>query len=360
MGARDRENWSAVEVVLGLDSQRDAPVYNIKAMSRLTGVPADTLRRWESRYNVIVPRRTGSGYRLYSQRDVDTILWLKSKLDEGLSISRACEMLRQMGGSPPRAQDNAAPTAPTAPSAPTAPATPAQTASTFLPSPSSTSADSQVRSFDALRAELLDALKRVDETRAGEIISEALSLYSVEDVCIQVMQQVLVRIGELWLTGEVSVAVEHFASSFVRARLENLFHQSPYNAHGPLALVGCAPGELHELGAMFLAIFLRRTGFRVVYLGQNVPLDSLLGMIRAQRPDVVCISATRAETAAALYNLRDSLDEMLVREGNAPMLAYGGRVFNRFPHITERLGGVRLGEDARKAVSTLIERLRAG
>lgn len=317
-------------------------------MSRLTGVPADTLRRWEGRYNVIVPQRTGSGYRLYSQRDVDTILWLKSKLEEGLSISRASEMLRQMGSDPTRRQDGPAP------------ATHSLPVATLAPPVSSVGADSQVRSFEALRAELLDALKSVDETRAGEVISEALSLYSVEDVCIQVMQQVLVRIGELWLTGEVSVAVEHFASSFVRARLENLFNQSPYSMHGPFALVGCAPGELHELGAMFLAIFLRRTGFRVVYLGQNVPLDSLLGMVRAQRPDVVCVSATRAETAAALYNLRDSLDRMQEQEGHAPLLAYGGRVFNRFPHITERLGGLYLGEDARKAVNMLGERLRGG
>ena len=328
-------------MVFSLDSQRDAPVYNIKAMSKLTGVPADTLRRWESRYNVIVPKRTDSGYRLYSQRDVDTILWLKGKLEEGLSISRACEMLRQKGGDP----------APSAQAQIVAPATP-------LAPPQA--AESSVRSFDALRAELIDALRSVDETHAGELLTEALSLYSVEDVCIQVIQPVLVRVGELWLTGEVSVAVEHFASSFMRARLENLFNQSPHNMYGTFGLVACAPGELHELGAMFLAIFLRRSGFRVVYLGQNVPLDSLLGMVRALHPDVVCISATRAETAAALYNLRDSLDKMQAMEGRAPLLAYGGRVFNRFPHITDRLGGLYLGEDARKAVTTLGERLRTG
>ena len=311
-------------------------------------MPADTLRRWEGRYNVLSPQRTGSGYRLYSQRDVDTILWLKSKLEEGLSISLASEMLRQKGGDPPRAEESAAPSIP-ALSVPPLP----------LPTPLHTG-ESSVRSFDALRDELLHALKSVDETRAGEVISEALTLYSVEDVCIQVLQGVLVRIGELWLTGEVTVAVEHFASSFARARLENLFNQSPHNVHGPFAVVACAPEELHELGAMFLAIFLRRSGFRVVYLGQNVPLDSLLGMVRALRPEAVCISATRAETAATLYNLRDSLDEMQEREGHAPVLAYGGRVFNRYPHISDRLGGIYLGEDARKAVVTLLERLRGG
>src|SRR4051794_24317604 len=82
------------------ESQRDTPVYNIKAVSRLTAIPADTLRRWESRYHIINPQRTEGGYRLYSQRDVDTIHWLKAKLEEGLSISRACEMLRQIGGDP--------------------------------------------------------------------------------------------------------------------------------------------------------------------------------------------------------------------------------------------------------------------
>ena len=326
-----------------LDTQREAPVYNIKAVARLTGVPADTLRRWESRYNIIVPQRTDSGYRLYSQKDVDIILWLKLKLEEGLSISRASEMLRQMGGNPPRTQ-----------------ASTATPHNVTLPRPTvvQQNVESPVRSVDALRGELLDALKAVDESRAGEVISEALSLYSVEDVCMQIMQQALVRIGEMWLTGEISVAVEHFASSFVRARLENLFHQSPHNRYGPFALVGCAPGELHELGAMFLAIFLRRSGFRVVYLGQNVPLDSLMGMVRALHPDVLCISSTRAETAAALYSLRDQLDEMKEKEGYAPLLSYGGRVFNRFPHISERLGGVYLGEDARVAVQRLGEQLR--
>lgn len=336
-------------MVHNLDSKREAPTYNIKAVARLTGVPADTLRRWESRYGVIAPERTESGYRLYSQRHIDTILWLKAKLDEGLSISRACEMLRQMGGDPGKQASNgndAASSTPPFPAGYSPLDVPAQVTTT------------RVRSFDALKVELFDAFKNVDEERAGKIISEALSLYSIEEVCIQIITNVLVQIGEAWLTGEISVAVEHFASSFVRARLENFYHASPYNLQGPFALVACAPEELHELGAMFLSVFLRRAGFRVVYLGQNVPLDSLMGMITALKLDVVCVSSTRAETASALYSLRDFLDDMAEKRGKAPLLAYGGRVFNRFPHITERLGGLYLGEDAPVAVRRLTEELR--
>lgn len=323
-------------MVLAYDNQRNAPTFNIKAVARLTGVPADTLRRWESRYNVIAPERTDSGYRLYSQQHVDTILWLKSKLEEGLSISRACEMLRQLGGDPGPTHHVAAGSA----------------------APQAYDTRNGIRSFDALREELLQALLAVDEGMASAVMSDALGLHSVEDVCLQVVQPALIEVGEHWLSGKVSVAVEHFAASFVRARLDNLFHSSPHNPYGPLVVVGCAPGELHELGAMFLAVFLRRSGYRVVYLGQNVPLDSLIGMLQTLQPHAVCISATRAETAATLYSLREALDAMQQKDGHAPLLAYGGQVFNRFPHISQRLGGIYLGEDARAAMRLLDEHLR--
>jgi DNA-binding transcriptional MerR regulator len=324
-------------LVANLDTHRESPIYNIKAVARMTGVPADTLRRWESRYSIIVPQRTESGYRLYSQRHVDTINWLKARLDEGLSISRASEMLRQMGGDPGAIA-------------------PAESASRSVATPEALM--HEVRSVQVLRDELLQAFRAVDEEAAAQVMNEALALYSIEDVSLHILQPALVEVGELWLDGKVSVATEHFASSFVRSRLANLFHASPHNPYGALVLVGCAPEEFHELGAMFLAVFLRRAGFRVVYLGQNVPLDSLLGMISAMKPDAVCISSTRAETAASLVRLSDSLDQLRRDTGRAPLLAYGGQVFNRYPHITERLGGVYLGEDARAAVKMLSERLR--
>jgi hypothetical protein len=72
------------------------------------------------------------------------------------------------------------------------------------------------------------------------------------------------------------------------------------------------------------------------------------------------MSATRAETAASLYHLREFLDAHERDKGRAPILAYGGRVFNKFPHITERLGGVYLGEDARAAVLKLSDQIRPG
>lgn len=319
------------------NSQRDAPVYNIKAVSHITGVPADTLRRWESRYNILTPQRTEGGYRLYSQRDIDTIQWLKGKLEEGLSISRASDMLRQLGGDPDSYASQQ----------PVVMATPEQA----IPR------EGAILSFEALRSGLMNAFRDVDEERASAVLTDAVSLYSLEDVCLQILQPVLAQVGQEWLEGKITVAVEHFAAAFVRTRLSNLFHSSHYNQYGPLVLVACAPSELHEIGPMFLAVFLRRAGFRVVYLGQNVPLESLEGMIESMHPDAVCISATRTEAAARLYTLGDFLHRLKQATGHVPLLAFGGQVFNHFPHITERLGGIYLGEDAAVAVQRLSERL---
>ena len=72
------------------DSQ---PIYNIKAVVEATGLPAATLRAWERRYGALMPSRTESGYRLYSESDIATLRWLKARIGEGLSISQALTLL---------------------------------------------------------------------------------------------------------------------------------------------------------------------------------------------------------------------------------------------------------------------------
>jgi len=62
--------------------------YRIGAVSRLTGVPPDTLRVWERRYGVVTPMRTPSGTRLYGPEDVGRLSLIKQLVDRGDAISR--------------------------------------------------------------------------------------------------------------------------------------------------------------------------------------------------------------------------------------------------------------------------------
>lgn len=62
-------------------------MYKIGAVSRLTGIPAVTIRMWERRHEVVTPQRTETGRRLYSQEELNRLALLKQAVDAGHSIS---------------------------------------------------------------------------------------------------------------------------------------------------------------------------------------------------------------------------------------------------------------------------------
>lgn len=68
------------------ESLEDEPMFRIGAVSRQTGVPTDTLRAWERRYQVVAPSRNEGRNRLYSQEDINRLSLLKRLVDSGFAI----------------------------------------------------------------------------------------------------------------------------------------------------------------------------------------------------------------------------------------------------------------------------------
>ena len=66
--------------------------YRIGAVSRLTGIPPDTLRVWERRYSLVTPLRSEGGGRLYSQEDVTRLGVIKRLVDSGHAIGTIAEL----------------------------------------------------------------------------------------------------------------------------------------------------------------------------------------------------------------------------------------------------------------------------
>ena len=86
-----------------LSSYDDKPIYTIKTVVQQTGITPATLRAWERRYGVLSPGRSDGGYRLYSERDIATLHWLKHQVEAGVAISRAVALLdlRHQAGEEP-------------------------------------------------------------------------------------------------------------------------------------------------------------------------------------------------------------------------------------------------------------------
>ena len=322
-----------------LEGFSDIPLFNTKAVVRQTGVPAPTLRAWERRYGVLTPRRGENDYRLYSERDMATIAWLRERVASGVTISQAIALLRSLEP-PHRSPRRSRPSGPPSASVPSAAAP----------------ADASRLSLGDIGADLLRNVMALDESAAASAIAQACAIYSVEEVCIELLQPTLARLGDLWHDGAVTVVTEHFATALIRGRLESLFHSAPAPDDAPLTLVGCAPGELHEMGALMLALFLRRCGVRVAYLGQSVEPVSLLGAIEAARPACLLLSATMRSSAESLVEVGQRLATLGRRR---PIFYVGGLAFQHDPDLAKRVQGAYLETQAPIAAHEIKRRLSA-
>jgi methanogenic corrinoid protein MtbC1 len=288
-----------------------APVFNTKAVALETSVPPDTFRAWERRYGVPRPQRTQGGHRLYSERDIAVIRWLRDRTAEGMNISHAVMLLSSALEEEIQLPDNNA-----------------------------------SRGYDQMVYELSNALIGFDASSADRILSEAFSLHPFEQVLLELVQPVLVDVGERWHRGEINVASEHFATEFMRRKLASLINIFESVATRETIVVGCAPGELHDIGILFASLFLVRRGWKVIYLGARVPLADLLETVATVQPEMVCLSATTIDAAQAMLDVAEQVTQRFpqVRFG------YGGRVFNLNPELRERMPGHFLGYDARELV----------
>ena len=69
----------------------------IKDVAERTGLAAGTIRMWEQRYGVPVPRRAPSGYRMYSDEDVDLLRRAVAFRERGLSVPAALDRAQSLG-----------------------------------------------------------------------------------------------------------------------------------------------------------------------------------------------------------------------------------------------------------------------
>lgn len=232
--------------------------YRIKTVAELVGISKGTLLAWERRYSFVVPERAENGYREYTDADVERLRRIKRLVEEGYKISEAISLTHEA----------AAPAAVVAPSS------------------------AEVGGLCQLQKELLEALRRYDLTTATAL-NERLAGLSFQQRIEQVFMPLLIEVGERWAEGSLSVAQEHFASEFCREQLAAMLISVGYGPkEGPTAICATYPGERHELALLSLAVRLALAGYRVRYLGADLPLKDLCVAANELGPRLVLISVT--------------------------------------------------------------------
>jgi DNA-binding transcriptional MerR regulator len=309
------------------DTTLDLAIYSIKAMANMAGVTEPTLRAWEKRYDILAPKRTESGHRRYTRRDINRVIWLKQRLAEGMAISQAALLLQNQPDlifAEPKIAESRSVSNLTRKSVAQPVYTPAGTEA------------GQIRSPQVLATQLLQAFLAYDEVAANDLLVEASSFYPPETVCVNIIQTALTELGERWVHQETTVINEHFATALCRGRITAMLEGLPLPQRGPLVLTACAPQELHELGILITTYCLRRHGWRVIYLGQNIPAEDLEIELKRLKPALAVFSASRSETARHLAEeiypvVKQARCESLPRL----LFGYGGQAFKEDPGLRE-------------------------
>ncbi len=208
-----------------------------------------------------------------------------------------------------------------------------------------------VPSLTVFQERLTSALLASDIQKADQVLREVLALYPLEDLVLGLIGPTMAQIGQAWLDGRISVAIEHLATNYLRHRLLMWMEAGapPYRVH-PIVLA-CAPGELHEGSLLMLGVLLRRQRWPVAYLGQSVPLPDLAVFVQETQPIAVVLVAMLETTAQALAEWPRWLPDA-ARSGQ-PLIGYGGRIFVEQPMWCQHVPGVFLGDTLPQGLDTL-------
>jgi len=164
----------------------------------------------------------------------------------------------------------------------------------------------------------------------------------IKTIYLELFQNSLYEVGELWERNRISVATEHLATSITESAMglmqPLLFARERI---GRKAVVSCVANEFHQVGGKMVADIFELHGWDGYFLGANTPLVDLLTILKDKKPDALCLSLS------IYFNLPNLIAavEALQREQPQLEILVGGQAFRWGGQDSmERFPGVRLLE----------------
>lgn len=159
--------------------------------------------------------------------------------------------------------------------------------------------------------------------------------YTLEEIYIDILQEVMIEVGEMWHKQLITVDKEHYCTSTTQVILSQfyplIFSSNKRNAK----ILTCTVGsELHEMGARMISDLFEFYGWNSIYLGAAVPNQFIIKAIEENKPDLIALSVTMPQHLAICHELVN-----LIKEKNLPVkIAVGGRGFNSTDKLWEKWG----------------------
>jgi methanogenic corrinoid protein MtbC1 len=158
-------------------------------------------------------------------------------------------------------------------------------------------------------SEALGAAERLDSLALENALRRAVLALGAEPFVDGVVGRLMTEVGERWHAGTISPAHEHLASDTMRRVLAWIGDAYESDRDAPRIVVATPSGEMHELGAMAVAAAAQAEGWRVLYLGPNLPAGDIANAAQQVGAQVVALSV--------VYANGDSTAREIVETGRA-------------------------------------------
>ena len=288
--------------------------YPIRVVVRETGLSAHVLRVWEKRYGAVVPQRTPTQRRLYTEADLHRLKLLRQATLLGHPIGTVAnlsdEALQRLVKS---AADRPA-------------ISPAGSIGDRTPVPDS-----------PIILDCIEAIKTFDADGLNRLLEHAAVESGYTTVLRQVIAPLAGRLGDLWSEGILRMSHEHFATAVMRSFLLNPARRHAGDNATATLVVATPQGQLHELGAVMAAALAAEQGWHAVYLGPSLPAAEIAGVAFQNDARVVALSLVYPEGDSNVERELRDLRRFLPKK---VAILVGGRGAENYRPTIEAIGAL--------------------
>jgi len=291
------------------------PRHPVRVIASRTGLSAHVLRAWERRYGVVTPTRSEGGQRLYSDADLERLSLLRALTAGGSPISQLARLplgeLRRLTKTGPAAVSVAGRAV-----------------------------------ADDWRIGALRAIEAMDAAGLRRGLERAAVSLGVPRLLDDVVTPILMEIGNRWQAGRMTIAQEHLAMAVARQVLAWVRETAETAGTAPVVVVATPPGQLHEGGALLAAATAASEGWRVAYLGTDLPASEIAETARRTAARAAALSIVHPNDDPAVGVHIRALRRALPREtallvGGAAAAAYADSVAAAKGQLMKDLAGLR-------------------
>ena len=279
-------------------------LHPIRIAAKKAGLSPYLIRAWERRYNVVTPHRTDTNRRLYSDEDIERLSLLHKATLDGESIGQIAnlslsELASLVGGK-----------------------------NEYL---------SNEQSPASYVDMCLQAARDIDQKQLEAVLMKAAVNLSQRIFFEQVIEPLMYKTGDLWRSGEFKVLHEHVVSAVVRTILGGILNTQNAPKNASVMVVTTPAGQIHEFGALLAAVTAALDGWRVIYLGPNIPVDDIANAVDRQKAVVVALSIIYPPDDLTVTREFTKLRKFV---GNDVRIIVGGRAAKYYQNVFDTIGAI--------------------